>query len=241
MQTLFDMEPYRRPPSYFGLYNILYVDPPWSYRDTRNDGQRGATHKYPVMTLAELMALPVYRLCAPDCALFMWMVPTQLAEGIALMNAWGFRLVNKALCWVKLYPGRDPERVRPEDVFGGTGHYIRGNTEDCYMGLRGGTMPIADTFVKQVIHAPLARHSAKPPEARDRIVRLYGDLPRIEIFARDCVPGWDAIGYDVGTGDIRVTLSEWPERRNYTRLWLPPTLSPAAARAPSINGNDVRL
>ena len=48
-----------------------------------------------------------------------------------------------------------------------------------------------------MIVAPVGRHSAKPAETRERIVELLGDLPRIELFARDTAPGWDCWGDEV--------------------------------------------
>jgi N6-adenosine-specific RNA methylase IME4 len=35
-----------------------------------------------------------------------------------------------------------------------------------------------------------------------------GDLPKIELFARQSVPGWEAIGFDMDGKDIRVTIAE---------------------------------
>lgn len=46
-------------------------------------------------------------------------------------------------------------------------------------------------------HLEVERHSRKPAEVRERIVRLLGDVPRIELFARERVPGWDAWGNEV--------------------------------------------
>ena len=37
-------------------------------------------------------------------------------------------------------------------------------------------------------------HSRKPAEIRDRIVELCGDVPRIELFARQSADGWDRWG-----------------------------------------------
>ena len=45
-------------------YNIIYCDPPWSYRDKCNDGDRGAGHKYSTMTITDLCRLPVWELAA---------------------------------------------------------------------------------------------------------------------------------------------------------------------------------
>lgn len=51
--------------------------------------------------------------------------------------------------------------------------------------------------VHQFIISPIREHSRKPDEARDKIIELMGDVPRIELFARQIVPGWDSWGNEV--------------------------------------------
>ena len=55
--------------------------------------------------------------------------------------------------------------------------------------------------VHSVIQSPIRQHSQKPPEARDRIVQLFGDQRRLELFARETVSGWDAWGNEVQDND----------------------------------------
>lgn len=43
----------------------------------------------------------------------------------------------------------------------------------------------------------MEEHSKKPSETRDRIVKLMGDLPRVELFARQKTPGWDIWGNEL--------------------------------------------
>ena len=58
--------------------------------------------------------------------------------------------------------------------------------------------------VHQVIMSHVEEHSKKPDEARSRIVQLIGDLPRIELFARQSPEGWDVWGNEV---DCSVSLT----------------------------------
>ena len=51
--------------------------------------------------------------------------------------------------------------------------------------------------IHQFIISPVEQHSKKPDETRDKITALMGDLPRIELFARQKTPGWDAWGNEV--------------------------------------------
>lgn len=84
------------------------------------------------------------------------------------------------------------------DLVAGLGHYTRANQEIVLLGRRGKPFPRLDRTVRQVVLAPRGRHSAKPREVHDRIVRLFGDRPRIELFARPPVPdGWACWGLEV--------------------------------------------
>lgn len=174
-----------------GQYQIIYADPPWKYND-----QLGAAG-YPKMTLAELVAMPVKELAAKDAVLFLWATWPTLPYAFGLMNAWGFEYKNCGFDWVKL----NKKALTP---FVGLGHWSRGNSEVCLLGARGKPHR-AMKDVRQIlmdegeglITAPIGRHSAKPPEVRDRIIRLMGDLPAVELFAREKVAGWDAFGNEI--------------------------------------------
>jgi len=88
--------------------------------------------------------------------------------------------------------------------------------ELCLLGIKGKIKPITNK-ISQVIIAPRGNHSAKPPEVRNKIVELFGDLPRIELFARKpdgelfenkSFKNWDCIGNEVDGKDIRQTIEE---------------------------------
>ena len=53
----------------------------------------------------------------------------------------------------------------------------------------------------------IEQHSKKPDEVRDKIVKLMGDQPRVELFARQKTPGWDVWG-----NEVNCTLT-MPERK----------------------------
>ena len=81
----------------------------------------------------------------------------------------------------------------------------RANCEHVLLGVRGSPKRMSAS-VHQVIEAPRREHSAKPPEVRERIVQLMGDVPRIELFAREAAPGWSRWGLEAPAGDGLVTL-----------------------------------
>jgi N6-adenosine-specific RNA methylase IME4 len=186
-------EPLSAPHPFAGLtppYSLILCDPPWTYRDKANAGKRGACHKYATMTVDEICALPVPDLCAKDCLLACWWVGPQPAEALRVVAAWGFRLVNmKGFTWRKL------TRTGKTEHFG-MGHWSRGNTEDCLFAVRGHPKRV-NAGVRQLINAPIREHSRKPDETRERLVQLMGDVPRLEMFARQRVAGWTPWGLEV--------------------------------------------
>lgn len=177
-----------------GPYTIIYADPPWTYRDTADAGNRGASHKYPCMTVEQLCAMSpfIQPLIGEECLLAMWWVPPMPGAALAVVDAWGFKLVTmKGFTWHK--------RTRHGRSHFGMGSYTRANTEDCLFAVpkRGGRARRVSAGVPQFMSKPKGRHSEKPHEARLRLVQLLGDVPRIELFARERVPGWDAWGNEI--------------------------------------------
>lgn len=153
---------------------MIYADPPWRYTQK---GLQGAAEKhYPTMGIDEICALPVADLAAPDSVLFLWATFPQLPEALRLIKAWGFQYKSVAFVWLK-------KNRKSESWFYGLGFWTRGNAEVCLLATRGHPKRQAAN-VHQFIIAPIQEHSRKPDEARDKIVALMGDVPRVELFAR---------------------------------------------------------
>lgn len=176
-----------------GGYSVIYADPPWSYKDKgRKEAfarYRGVANHYDTMDVEAIKALPVARLAAKNCALFCWAVSPLIAEALSVIAAWGFVYKTVGFAWVKVNKGDKVERAGQPRM--GLGRWTRSSMELCLLATKGSPKRI-DAGVHQTILedaedtllAPLdrLRHSEKPAEARDRIVRLLGDLPRIELF-----------------------------------------------------------
>ena len=113
----------------------------------------------------------------------------KLDEVFALISAWGFEYKTCAFTWVKR------NKIAPT-WFWGMGRWTRANAELCLLATKGSPKRVS-AGVHSIIDTPIGKHSAKPAIVRDRIVELCGDLPRIELFARDRVSGWDAWGNEV--------------------------------------------
>jgi N6-adenosine-specific RNA methylase IME4 len=172
-------------------YNIIYADPPWQFNSVKSGGsmKSGAAAHYSVMSLDQLKALDVAALCEKDCVLVMWYVSSQPQEALDLVKAWGFTLKNmNAFIWRKLSTNLIPHF--------GMGYWTRAGAECALIAVRG--KPKAECrSIRQVRDEPIGAHSEKPAIFRDDIVKLCGDLPRLEMFARVAAPGWDVFGNEV--------------------------------------------
>lgn len=210
------------------LHNLIYLDPPWKYNSRANHKTRfrgGAEGHYPLMTMAEIAALPIKRLAARDCALLMWCTFPYLADQIKLFEHWGFRYRTQFLTWIKLNPkGYDLPKDDPtyrlgkqyvlysdglfHSTFFGVGYYAKSNAEVLLLGMRGQVSTISDA-VSSVILAPRRQHSRKPDEAYARIECVFGDVPRVELFARNVAPGWSSAGNSLDGVDIREAIERF--------------------------------
>ncbi len=141
------------------------------------------------MKLAEIEALPVAKIMAKDSVLALWVYDPLLPGCIDAMASWGFNYKTVAFTWVKCKPSG------AEHMTGG--YYTRGNPETCLLGTRGRGLRRADAGVRQLVEAPVGRHSAKPDEVYRRIERLFGDVRRVELFARQVRVGWTIWGDEV--------------------------------------------
>jgi len=82
-------------------YNIIYADPPWSYRDKALSGNRGAGCKYKVQSKEWLENLQITNIADKNCILFLWVTMPKLNEGFDLIKNWGFEYKTVAFTWIK--------------------------------------------------------------------------------------------------------------------------------------------
>ena len=173
-------------------YSVIYADFPWKYNTRNNAGTKfggGADGHYPMMTMKEIRDFPMQDLAAENCALFLWCTFPKLDEQIKLFKHWGFDYKTLAFSWIKT----NKNDGKP---FFGVGYYAKSNCEVCLLGVKGRMKPVSN-LVSSVLISPREKHSKKPDIARDRIVQLFGNVPRIELFARERAEGWDSWGNEV--------------------------------------------
>lgn len=176
--------------NYFGTdkkYQIIYADPAWEYDDKMNAGNRGASHKYDLMSDEDIYNMPVNEIADENCILFLWVTFPKIKEALTTIERWGFEYKTIGFIWVKA-------NKKAMSSFWGNGSWTRSNSEPCFIGIKGKPKRI-DAGVHSVIFEPHSgNHSEKPNEARKRILKLLGDIPRIELFSRHQPEGWDVWG-----------------------------------------------
>ena len=120
----------------------------------------------------------------------MWVVDSHLKKSFEIIDAWGFKFSTVGFVWVK--------QTKNNNFNYNLGKYTMKSTELCLIGLKGKLKNLKKSHnVKSLVLANRTRHSEKPDEVRNRIVKLCGDIPKIELFARQKIEGWDAWGNEV--------------------------------------------
>lgn len=199
-------------------FKLIYADSPWHFKVHSKKGEgRSAIQHYPVMSLKDLIELPVPDISADDSVCLMWVIDPMIKQGYEVMEAWGFTPKTVAFYWAKLNTKwekaffrvssdltrsiinsrEDSAELLEKLFFTGLGYYTRANVEQCILGTRGKGLPRKDKGVRRLIISPRGRHSEKPVEAYGRIERIFGDVSRVELFARKNRAGWSAFGNEV--------------------------------------------
>lgn len=170
------------------VYKVILADPAWRFETWSEKGKgRGPEKHYATMSLDDIKKLPVQDLADKDCVLFLWATSPMLEKAFEVIRAWDFEFKCVAFTWGK--------RNIDGSVFKGLGFYTRSNAEFCLLATKGKPKRIS-ADVEQLIITKRREHSRKPDEIRKMIVELYGDIPRIELFARQRFEGWDVWGLE---------------------------------------------
>lgn len=192
-----------------GKFNIIMADPSWRFQNwsmkkfvERGEkwARRNGRSPYDVMDTEDIAALPVSNIVAKNAILMLWATYPKLTDAFEVIKAWGFDYKTVAFTWIKL-------NKRGSGFKFGLGYHTRGNCELCLLATKGKGLQRVDNAVPNLLITPIREHSQKPDEARERIERLYGDVPRIELFARREYENWTVLGNEVGERlDLRDSL-----------------------------------
>ena len=179
-------------------YNIIYADPAWSYYNDSTAKKDCTTVKgmrrppYPVMSTESIKQLKVSEIAAENAILFIWTTDYHLEKCMQVIKAWGFEYKTVGFVWAK-----KTKKGTPVCFMGA--YTMKSGTEICLLATKGKDAHklVKKHNIKSLIESERMEHSKKPNEVRTRIVELVGNIPRVELFARQKVEGWDAWGNEV--------------------------------------------
>ena len=173
-------------------YQIIYADPPWKYKVlSKKINGRTAESYYNTMSIEDIINLKSFinNISDANCVLFLWVTYPCLKEALKVIEEWGFDYKTCGFTWIK-------RNKKSNTWFWGMGYWTRANSEMCLIATKGNIKRISKS-VHQIIDTPIENHSKKPDVVRNKIIELVGDLPRIELFARQKVDGWDSWGNEI--------------------------------------------
>jgi N6-adenosine-specific RNA methylase IME4 len=177
-----------------GPFPLIYADPPTKFDIYGDLGlERSPDRHYPTLTDEEIINFKIGAKTVPeiayrDAALLMWSPSSNLPRALVIMAAWGFTFKTSAI-WDKGSGGAP-----------GLGFVFRNQHENLLYGTRG-NMPAPQYQPPSVFRYPRGEHSAKPPEIRAEIEKMYPSYDartRLELFARatETIPGWTCYGLE---------------------------------------------
>lgn len=180
-------------------YQIIYADPPWSYYNDMTVGPDCTTVRgmrrppYKVMSTQDICDLDVGSIADDNCILFIWTTDCHLEKCLKVINSWGFNYKTVGFVW------RKTSAKTGKGVSFMGAYTKKSGCELCLLATRGKDAHklVKNHSVNSFIEYPRREHSKKPEGVRDRIVQLLGDLPRIELFARVKIDGWDSWGNEI--------------------------------------------
>lgn len=186
-----NMQPWFFAPLLPRSYSVVLIDPPWHWQSWSDTNQVKATsEQYDVMSLEQIMALPVRRLCQDDCLVLVCATAPMLPHALACMESWHVAYKSN-LVWRKVTM-RGKVRM-------GLGFWARTMHEQVLIGTVGKPRKVS-TF-PSLFDGIAREHSRKPDELYALIERHAYGRRRADVFSRETRTGWDAFGNEAGKYD----------------------------------------
>jgi N6-adenosine-specific RNA methylase IME4 len=168
------------------------IDPGWRFTTFSPRGRdKCADQHYRCDPIDVIKAFPVAALFKPDAAVALWFPQYGTHWAVEVLQAWEF--TPKSLgAWAK-------QSSTGQKWAFGNGKILRCAAEFYLIGTRGHP-PVHSHSVRNLIVAPVQKHSCKPDQLHRDMAELYRG-PFVELFARRPFPGWWGWGDAIGTVD----------------------------------------
>lgn len=195
-----------------GTFATILADPPWRFEN--RTGKMAPEHqrllRYPTMTLAEILELPVRQLAASECHLYLWVPNALITEGLEVMKRWGFTYKTN-LVWYKVRKDGGPDGR-------GVGFYFRNVTELVLFGVRGSMRTLQRGRTQTNIICTRKREHSRKPDELYGIIEACSPPPRVELFARHRRPGWVQWGNEIVESSAAYPVEDAPRPRQLVMI-----------------------
>jgi len=190
-----------------GKYSTVLADPPWRFKNST--GKVAPEHKrlarYPTLSLDEIISIPVDEITEEKSHLYLWVPNALIAEGLKVMEAWGFTYKTNII-WYKIRKDGGPDGR-------GVGFYFRNVTEMVLFGVKGKLRTLQPGRSQvNILTTRKREHSRKPDELYD-IIESCSPEPYLEMFARGGRENWTIWGNESKNYQI-----SWPTYSNHSQV-----------------------
>ncbi len=188
-------------------YKIIYADPPWHFGDRLRSSKKldnGKMHfrelnlHYNTQSTADICKLNVNKIADTNAVLFIWTTDAHLPDALEVIKSWGFKYKTIGFIWNK------KEKSGKQVCF--MGKWTLKGSEICLLATKGKAHSlIINHKIRQLVEAERTKHSKKPEKVKENIEKMFGDISKIELFARNKRLGWDVWGNEI---DSDIDLEE---------------------------------
>ena len=175
-------------PETAGGFKTVLADPPWRF--TNRTGKVAPEHRrldrYSTMSLDAIKRIPVSDSVAKDAHLYLWVPNALLPDGMAVMEAWGFRYVSN-IVWAKRRKDGGPDGR-------GVGFYFRNVTELLLFGVRGSMRTLSPARSQVNMLETRKREHSRKPDEQYPLIEACSPGPYLELFNRHPRKNWTLWG-----------------------------------------------
>ncbi len=188
-------------------FSTVLADPPWQFQN--RTGKMAPEHKrlsrYPTLSLQQIKDIPVKQALNDTAHLYLWVPNALLAEGLAVMESWGFTYKTN-LIWYKIRKDGGPDRR-------GVGFYFRNVTEVILFGVKGkNARTLSPGRTQENIIVQRKREHSRKPDEQYEIIESCSNGPFLEMFARGNRKGWYSWG-----NQAEDYYPEWETYKNHSQ------------------------
>lgn len=189
-------------------FSTILADPPWRF--TNRTGKMAPEHKrlsrYPTLTIQEICDIPVKNITSQDAHLYLWVPNALLAEGLKVLESWGFKYKTN-LIWYKIRKDGGPDGR-------GVGFYFRNVTEMVLFGVKGSMRTLQPGRTQVNIMSSRKREHSRKPDELYNIIEECSPGPYLELFARGQRTNWSQWG-----NEVEDYKPDWPTYSNHSQVF----------------------